>query len=159
MSTLTLEQRVRALEDRNAVIELAASYNRGVDSYDENLWMSVFHPDAEYLIGDTFGNHYGHAQIRAILHTQRDYFVEIHHYATNIVVELDGDSAKMLVDSDVTATDRKGRALMLAASYIDTCERREGKWAFSKRDITLHYATPVDTPWSNDPASRFVLDA
>jgi uncharacterized protein (TIGR02246 family) len=158
MTASTLEQRVQALEDRNAIVELAASYNRGVDSHNEELWLSVFHPDAEYLIGDTFGNHYGHEQIKAILHGLRDYFVEIHHYATNIVVELDGDSARMFVDADVTATDRKGRALMLAASYIDTCERREGRWAFGRRDITLHYATPVDEPWSTDPASRFVLD-
>jgi len=159
MSTQTLEQRVQALEDRNAVIELAASYNRGVDQYNEDLWLSVFHPDAEYLIGDSFGNHYGHEQIRAILHGLRDYFVEIHHYATNIVVELDGDRARMLVDADVTATDRKGRALMLAASYVDDCERRGGRWAFSKRDITLHYAAPVEAPWSNEPSRRYVLDA
>ncbi|MGQ0466696.1 MAG: nuclear transport factor 2 family protein [Sporichthyaceae bacterium] len=155
----SLEQRVQALEDRHAIVELAASYNRGVDELNEALWLSVFHEDAEYLIGDTFGNHYGHEQIRAILHVLRDYFHEIHHYATNIVVDLDGDRATMLVDADVTATDRSGRAMMLAASYVDTCERRGGRWGFAKRDITLHYATPIERPWSMKPDQRFVLDA
>lgn len=159
MSALTLQERVQALEDRNAVIELAATYNRAVDSYDEALWMTVWQEDAEYLIGDTFGNHYGLEQIKAILHTLRDYFHEMHHYATNIVVELDGDTAHMLVDADVTATDRSGRALMLAASYADTCERRDGRWGFTKREITLHYATPVSKPWTLKPDERFVLDA
>lgn len=159
MRTLTLDQRVQALEDRNAVIELAATYNRGVDTHDEALWMTVWHEDAEYLIGDTFGNHAGTEQLKAILHTLRDYFHEMHHYATNIVVKLDGDTAHMLVDADVTATDRSGRALMLAASYVDTAERRNHTWKFSKREITLHYATPVTQPWTLKPDERFVLDA
>lgn len=154
-----LEQRVQALEDRNAIVELAASYNRGVDELNEDLWLSVFHSDAEYLIGDTFGNHYGHEQIRAIVHVLRDYFPEIHHWATNIVVELNGDSARMYVDADVTATDRANRAMMLAASYVDTCQRRDGVWRFAKREITLHYATPVERPWSMKADQRFVLDA
>lgn len=47
MSTATLEQRIPALEDRNAIVELAATYNRGVDSYDEALWMTVWHEGAE----------------------------------------------------------------------------------------------------------------
>ncbi|WP_019877547.1 nuclear transport factor 2 family protein [Sporichthya polymorpha] len=159
MGPLSVEDRIRALEDRNAVIELAATYNRAVDSYDEALWLSVWHDDAEYLIGETFGNHYGLEQIRTILHTLREYFHEMHHYATNVVVRLDGDSARMLVDADVTATDRSGRALMLAASYVDTCERRRGRWGFTKREISLHYATPVTQPWTLTPDERFVLDA
>ena len=160
MSTeLRLEQRVDALESRNAVAELLTSYNRGVDTHDEPLWMSVWHPDAEYLIGESFGDHVGGEQIRAILHTLRDYFHEMHHYATNVVIKVDGDRATALVDADVTATDKAGRAMMLAASYVDAFERREGRWGFTKRDVTLHYATPVSRPWTLDPADRFILDA
>jgi ketosteroid isomerase-like protein len=159
MTNPILEQRVAALEDRNAIIELCASYNRGVDSYDEGLWMSVWHEDAEYLIGETFGNHSGHAELKAILHTLREYFSEMHHYATNIVVTLEGDTATALVDADVTATDRGGRAMMLAASYRDRFERRKGGWRFARREVDLHYAAPVARPWTLDPATRFVLDA
>lgn len=155
----TLEQRIDALESRNTVAELLASYNRGVDTHDEELWMSVWHPDAEYLIGDTFGDHIGEEAIKGILHTLRDYFHEMHHYATNVVIDVQGDAATALVDADVTATDKSGRAMMLAASYVDAFERRDGKWGFSKRDVTLHYATPVSQPWTLDAADRFILDA
>lgn len=158
-TALSLEQRVDALESRNAVIELCASYCRGVDSYDEPLWMSVWHDDAKYNIGDTFGNHEGTEQIRAILHTLREYFKEMHHYATNIVVTVDGDRATALVDADVTATDKAGRAMMLAASYVDALERRDGRWGFVQRDVDLHYASLVSRPWTLDPADRFTLDA
>lgn len=158
-TALSLEQRIDALESRNAVVELCASYNRGVDSYDEDLWMSVWHEDASYNIGDTFGNHTGTEQIWAILHTLREYFHEMHHYATNIVVTVDGDRASALVDADVTATDRAGRAMMLAASYVDRFERRDGRWGFTVRDVTLHFAALVDRPWTLDAADRFVLDA
>lgn len=161
-TALSLEQRVDVLESRNAIIELCASYNRGVDSYDEDLWMSVWHEDAKYNIGDTFGNHEGPAQIKQILHTLRDYFHEMHHYATNIVVTVDPDDpdrASALVDADVTATDKAGRAMMLAASYVDRFERRDGLWGFTVRDVTLHFAALVSRPWTLDPADRFVLDA
>lgn len=161
-TALSLEQRVDALESRNAVIDLCATYNRGVDTHDEELWMSVWHDDAAYNIGDTFGNHAGPDQIRAILHTLRDYFHEMHHYATNIVVTIDPDDpdvATALVDADVTATDRAGRAMMLAASYVDRFERRAGRWGFAVRDVTLHFAALVERPWTLEAKNRFVLDA
>lgn len=72
---------------------------------------------------------------------------------------VDGDTATALVDADVTATDKSGRAMMLAASYVDAFERRGGIWGFTRREVTLHYATPVAQPWALDPATRFVLDA
>lgn len=159
MSELTLEQRIQRLEDRNAVIELCASYNRGVDEHNEALWLSVWHDDAEYLIGDTFGDHIGIEAIKGILHILRDYFHEMHHYATNIVVDVQGDRATALVDADVTATDKSGRAMMLAASYKDTFARRDGRWGFTRREVTLHYAAPVSQPWTMKPADRFILDA
>ena len=153
----TLEQRIQTLEDREAIRELIANYCRGVDGRDEQLFMSVFHDDARYLIGGTFGDAIGTDDIKAMLHGLWSTFTEMHHWATNVVIEVDGDQARAWCNADVTGTDTKGRALMFAASYTDQLRRvGEGAtWKFTERDIDRHYMTPVVEPWSSDPASRF----
>jgi ketosteroid isomerase-like protein len=150
----TLEERVQAIEDREAIRELIANYCRGVDGRDEALFMSLWHDDARYLIGGAFGEHQGLDEIKGILHGLWSTFTEMHHWATNVVIELNGDTAKAWVNADVTGTDTKGRALMFAASYQDQLARVDGFWKFTVRDIDLHYMTPVLQPWSNDPDSR-----
>jgi uncharacterized protein (TIGR02246 family) len=151
----TLEDRIQALEDREAIRELVANYCRGVDGRDEDLFLSVFHDDARYNIGGAFGNADGRDEIQAMLHGLWATFTEMHHWATNVVIQLDGDTARAWVNADVSGTDNKGRALMFAASYQDRLTRVDGTWRFAVRDIDLHYMTPVLQPWSNDPGSRF----
>lgn len=151
----SLEDRIQALEDREAIRELVANYCRGVDGRNEELFLSVFHDDAQYLIGGAFGDASGREEIKGILHGLWATFTEMHHWATNVVIELDGDTARAWVNADVTGTDTRGRALMFAASYADQLTRVDGTWKFSVRDIDLHYMTPVREPWSNDPESRF----
>jgi len=151
----TLEERIQILEDREAIKELVANYCRGVDGRNEELFMSVFHDDACYNIGGAFGDASGRDEIKGMLHALWAAFTEMHHWATNVVIELDGDSARAFVNADVTGTDNKGRALMFAASYIDQLTRVDGTWKFSVRDIDLHYMTPVLEPWSNNAESRF----
>ena len=151
----TIEQRVQQLEDREEIRELIAKYCHGVDGRDEDLFMSIWSEDAKYLIGAQFGDHIGIDAIREILHGLWGAFTEMHHWATNVVIELDGDTAKARVNADVTGTDTKGRALMFAATYTDELRRIDGRWKFTVRDIDLHYMTPVLEPWSNDSESRF----
>lgn len=151
----TLEERVQLLEDREAIRELIATYCRGVDGRNEELFMSIWAEDAKYLIGGQFGDHVGTEQINGILHGLWTAFTEMHHYATNVVIEVDGDTARAWVNADVTGTDTKDRALMFAASYEDELRRIDGEWKFTVRDIDLHFMKPVLDPWGNAPESRF----
>ncbi|HZZ48538.1 MAG TPA: nuclear transport factor 2 family protein [Pseudonocardia sp.] len=151
----SIEERVQVLEDREAIRELIAKYCRGVDGRNEDLFMSIWSDDASYRIGGPFGDHTGLEQIKGILHGLWSAFTEMHHWATNVVIEIDGDKARAWCNADVTGTDTKGRALMFAASYTDELRRIDGTWKFTVRDIDLHYMTPVLEPWSSDPASRF----
>jgi ketosteroid isomerase-like protein len=151
----TLEERIQAIEDREAIRELIAKYCRGVDGRDEELFMSIWRDDAQYRIGGQFGDHTGLAEIKRILHGLWAAFTEMHHWATNVVIELDGDTARAWCNADVTGTDTKGRALMFAASYSDQLTKVDGTWKFTVRDIDLHYMTPVLEPWGNEPDSRY----
>ena len=153
----SLEERIQLIEDREAIRELIAKYCHGVDGRDEDLFMSIWTHDAKYLIGGPFGDHEGTEGIQGILLGLWSTFTEMHHWATNVVIEVDGDQARAWCNADVTGTDTKGRALMFAASYTDQLRRvGEGAtWKFTERDIDRHYMTPVVEPWSSDPASRF----
>jgi ketosteroid isomerase-like protein len=158
MTMPSLEERIQLLEDREAIRELVAKYCRGVDGRDEDLFMSIWTDDAKYLIGGPFGDHEGLDGIKGILHGLWTTFTEMHHWATNVVIEVDGDEARSWVNADVTGTDTKGNALMFAATYTDRLRRDPtgpGGWKFTERDIDLHYMTRVLEPWSSDPASRF----
>ena len=154
----SLEERIQVLEDREAIRELIANYCRGVDGRDEDLFMSLWTDDAKYLLGGPFGDFEGTEQIHGILHGLWSAFTEMHHWATNVVIEIDGNQARAWCNADVTGTDTLGRALMFAASYTDQLRRVSagpGGWKFTVRDINLHYMTPVLQPWSNDPDTRF----
>lgn len=83
----------------------------------------------------------------------------MHFYATDVVVMVmvDRERSTALVDANVTA--KAGRAMVLAASYVDSVERRDGRWGSVQRDVDLHDASLVSRPRTLGPADRFVLDA
>jgi hypothetical protein len=83
----SIEERVQVLEDREAIRELIAKYCRGVDGRNEDLFMSIWSDDASYRIGGPFGDHTGLEQIKGILHGLWSAFTEMHHWATNVVIE------------------------------------------------------------------------
>lgn len=151
---LTLEARVAALEDRQAVHALLANYNRGIDEKDEELFRSIWNDDARWDIGEPFGAHEGHAQIVDIVRVIWQALPETHHFTTNEVIDVAGDTATAVCDAHCTATDAKGRAMLVAASYRDRARRIDGTWKLTERNVQIHYLTPVTEPWSDDPASR-----
>ena len=150
----TFDERVAALEDRQAVHELLAHYNRGIDEKDEDLFLSIWSEDARWDIGDPFGSHVGHPQIMDIVRVIWHALPETHHFTTNEVIRVEGDSATAASDAHCTATDAKGRAMLIAASYRDRAHRSDGTWQLTERNVRIHYLTPVTEPWGSDPATR-----
>jgi uncharacterized protein (TIGR02246 family) len=154
----TLEERIQTLEDREAIREVIANYCRGVDQHDEALFLSIWTEDAGYLIGNPLGDHHGLAAIKDILHAiWEQAYPETHHFTTNAVIDVDGDTARCVSDVDCTATDIAGRAVLIAATYYDDLVRQHGEWRIKQRKLTIHYMTPIAQPWSLDPSTKFNL--
>lgn len=153
----TLEERIQVLEDRESIREVIANYCRGVDQRDEALFLSIWTEDAGYLIGEPLGDHHGLAAIKDILHAIWEAFPETHHFTTNAVIEVDGDTARCTSDVDCTATDAAGRAMLIAATYYDDLVRQYGEWRIKQRKLTIYYMTPILEPWSLDPATKLNL--
>jgi uncharacterized protein (TIGR02246 family) len=155
----TLEERIALLEDREAIRTVIANYCRGVDGKDEALFLSIWTEDARYLIGEPLGDHHGLAAIKEIVHGIWQVYPETHHFTTNEVIEVTGDTARCVSDVDCTATDAVSRATMIAATYYDDLVRVDGGWKIEQRRLTIYYMTPILDPWSSDPGSRIKLAA
>ena len=59
------------------------------------------------------------------------------------MAELDGDRAGGLCDVTCDAIDAEGRTLLIAATYTDAYERRDGTWRIARRGCEIFYFTPV----------------
>ncbi len=131
---------LQALVDRQAITDLIYRYCRSVDRLDVPLGHSIWHADGIADYGDIYqGNGRGVidticAQHRNLLHHS--------HQVSNILIELDGDTAAS--ESYVNATLRMGsEAKLLQISvwgrYADRWSRRDGVWGLDKRVTVLDF--------------------
>jgi uncharacterized protein (TIGR02246 family) len=154
VETPVAENQLRVLEDREAIKEVIANYCHGVDKRDRQLFLGLWAEDAEWLIGDPFGDFKGRDQIADVLEQIWQALPTSEHFTTNVVIDVLGDEAEALSDVFCTATDSSGRAIMIAATYRDRLVReRDGKWRFKVRRVKIHYWAPITDPWT--PAQRY----
>src|SRR5699024_10717743 len=74
---MTIEARVRLLEDRDELTRLVANYCKGADSEDAALFASVWHEDAEWDVGSYVFR--GRSQILEAVERQWQMFESMHH--------------------------------------------------------------------------------
>lgn len=150
----TMLDRIDVLESRYELRRLASEYCHGVDKHDEPRFMSIWWPDAEWLIGDPWGDFRGEKEVREAINLIWGGLPETHHWTTNLVTDVDGDRAVGQSDVWCTATDAADRPLLISATYDDEFERRDGVWKIAVRRVEIHYFVPVQDPWSSDPDNR-----
>jgi len=137
---LTIEQRLRHLEDEAAIRNLAARFADAATRADYETIRSLFTPDAIFTIGEPFAvTCTGIDEIVALIHKLRDgkdFFVEFIHSG---LIQLDGNaaSARWLL---------REVGLGPAKSYynnfgffIDELEKFDGKWLFKTRTYSYLY--------------------
>lgn len=131
------ESIVRELADRQAIMDCAVRFSRGVNRLDKDLLLSVFHPDAVDDHGFFVGNREDFLNWIDSVYTGLD---ATQHFVTNQTVELDGDTAHAetywlvanVAKNSVSVTLRGGR-------YIDRFERRNGAWAIAARVCLIEW--------------------
>jgi uncharacterized protein (TIGR02246 family) len=156
MVTSDVADRIRVLEDREAIKEVIANYCHGVDKRDKNLFLSLWVEDAEWRIGAPFGDFKGRAQIGDVLEQIWQALPTSEHFTTNVVIDVRGDEAEAMSDVFCTATDSAGRAIMIAATYRDHLVRgSDGRWRFQVRGVKIHYWAPITDPWTWEQRHKF----
>lgn len=146
-----LVTRLDAIEDRFQIDRLVSDYCHGVDKRDVDRFMSIWHDDAEWLIGEPFGDFAG---AEAIRHCTVDLiwpaFEESQHWTTNLAVDIDGDSASGVCDVWATGIVA-ATPVFIAATYYDDFERRGGRWGIAKRKVDMYYFSAFDRAWNQSP--------
>jgi ketosteroid isomerase-like protein len=150
---------IQALIDRAAITEVLHRYCRAVDRADLDLLKACYHDDATEDHGGTFQG------------PAADYIAGIApmlprslmtHSTTNVLIELDGDTAQaeshILAFARLKKDGEKFDTLTLARA-VDRFERRDGRWAIAARRMAWewHHEMPMAETWGRgliapDPA-------
>ena len=83
---LSLESRVDRIESRTRIAELVAGYCEGVDRKELDKFTSLWHDDADYLIGAGRGDFHGVDEIAGFPAVAAKAWRETYHWTTNHVI-------------------------------------------------------------------------
>jgi SnoaL-like domain len=142
---VTMEDRLRRLEDRAEIQELGILYGFVMDERDEDGIRRIFAADATLRSQDGVFSASG---IEDIVKTYLGRFAALgptNHYSHGHVVRFDDadpDIATGLLASHAEVS-RNGIAMQVALRYKDTYRRLDGRWQFSDRLMSYMYYLPV----------------
>jgi SnoaL-like domain len=143
MTTTDLGLRVDRLESQREIERLIASYAHAFDLHDVDLLRGIWHDDAELRLGEPFGDFAGIDGIVEAAHLLWAQSPRMHHWMSNAVIDIDGDSATATTALDCFVTNVELGPTQVGGIYRDRFERRNGRWGIVERVFDLHYFTPV----------------
>ena len=130
------------LADKMAIQEQIRSYCRAVDRLDVPLGHGVFHEDSHADYGASYYQGPGRGVIDLIC--QHHLGLASHsHQVTNVLIEVDGEAAGS--ESYVYGTMRRdagdGKQMQIGvwARYLDSWEKRDGRWRIMKRMVVYDH--------------------
>lgn len=131
-----VEERLRLLEDKEAIRELLLDYGRALDAHDTKAYSELFAEDGEWSGG--VGQSRTPAGIKKMLDdlfaNSTGAFPKAHHVMANMAIDVQGDVATansrwMWITGDADG----GPKVMRAGYYEDSLIRENGNWKFRKR--------------------------
>lgn len=131
-----LSKTIRALVDRQAIVDLSANYAEAVDRLDRDKLLSCFTADA--LCEGPNYKYQGHDEIASMIPILDEMFHYAWHAIHNVSVRIDGDTA--FAETYCTArhlkrgaTPETGEVLSMTIRYQDRVVRRADGWKISHR--------------------------
>ena len=138
MSTVAdLEQRLRALEDINAIRELKARYLRACDRKQPDVMRDCFIEKGAVIEAEgfpSFTDREGWVQVFTELSVNNPNIMDTHHGQNPQIVLIGPDSASAVWDLQFTQINLKERTVVnLAGEYRDQYLRSGGRWWISSQ--------------------------
>jgi len=137
MTAPDAEKRIRRIEDRLEIQDLAVRYCIAIDDSDYAGMLAMYTQKAR--LGDIAGRQEVVDQLRAIRST---YGRTIHTPHGHTVRFVDDDHATGIVLSHAEL-DIAGQTIHAAIRYYDEYEREEEAWRFANRTLKFAYVVPV----------------
>ena len=127
-------------EDEAQIRRLLADYCFHTDASDADRLCTLFTED--FAFTGVFGDHHGHAAMRALHAAGGERIRRGRHLTLNSVIDIDGDEATGRSYIVVTTEGEQGISIVFAGGYADRYVKRGGKWLFRSRHIHAH---PMET--------------
>jgi hypothetical protein len=127
---------IQGLLDKQAITEQLFNYGRSMDRLDAALGKAVFHPEADADYGAQMyqGTGYGFIDMCMQAHP---HFLSHSHQFSNILIAVEGDTARSETYADVTLRRRDEHGVLQdtrnLGRYIDRWEKRDGTWRIIAR--------------------------
>jgi hypothetical protein len=129
---------IQRLIDRQEILDCVNRYCVGVDRFDRDLLLSVYHRDAIDDHGSFVGPPGAFVDWAFAYHSK--YQTGHKHYILNHLCELDGDSAHTETYWLFAGINREGPATSVhGGRYLDRFEKRSGKWAIAARKCIIEW--------------------
>lgn len=136
-----IERRLKALEDRAELQDLAVRYFIATDDDDYVTLETLFTPDAVFRAGGFTGGT-DRAAIMAFLRSARAHMgVTIHTPHYSLISFTGEDRATGVVGAHLEIA-MVGQSLFGAVRYSDEYQRRDGRWHFSRREMLIVHMGP-----------------
>lgn len=149
---MSRDDQIQALLDRQAITELSYRYSRAADRLDRELLTSVYWPDGT----DDHGAFAGSAPdyVDWVINLLSGW-IAVHHDNTNILIDIDGDTATGEVHwTGYYTYEINGQVHdhLAVGRYIDRYERRGGEWRIQHRTCLSDWSRiEPGTDWRTDP--------
>lgn len=130
--------RLGELLDRQDIYDCIKRVSRAIDRFDEALFLSGFHPDAEMDAGSMVADPQGSYDVGSALHAAGQ-SATLHHL-TNHLCELDGDTAHAETYFLYVGRNRDETNWLAGGRYADRLERRDGAWKIAFRCTALEWS-------------------
>ena len=144
----SIEERLRTVEDRQAIAELRARYCHLLD---ERRWPEFVDLFAEDGVFEGLSAVRGHKALMEFFGTRVPAMTEeFWHFCTNGTVDLDGDRATGRISLEYLSVV-KGVSYVSAGHYDDEMVRVDGVWRFAARRITFYFLAPLSEGWAGRP--------
>lgn len=147
----------RSIQDelvaRTAINELAARYCIGIDRQDPSVFLPIWAPDGEYIVGRRSGRFRGTSELQTALDFVAKAYASTRHWTTNHVIEFQSATeAAGLSDSFAICVTHDDQPSLVAASYDDRYLLDDGRWLIRRREVTRWFVSePMDLPLTYPP--------
>ncbi len=144
-----LEDALRLMEDRQAILECIVNNARGCDRHDSDLLSASYHLDGvdEHGRANTIAGP-KYAEWANDVHGRGS--IQNLHNITNHTCEIDGDTAhaeSYVIGLFFNADGKTAR--LLAGRYLDRLEKRDGQWRIALRRCTVEVGMTGDAAFMN----------
>lgn len=135
--------RLDRLLDRQDIIDCLVRFSRGMDRFDEDLFLSAFHGDAVIAAGDFVGGPVGLYAWAQDMHERGQ--IATQHNLLNNTCEIEGDTAHSETYYLFAARNRDHSNWIAGGRYFDRLERRLGRWRIAVRTNVIEWSGAVPT--------------